>query len=178
MGETRLAFCPSPQIRDGCPNGALPADLHQGVFGSRLVGRVEMVGREIIIRFILNLSRSSELLLSMPFSKRHPAPSSPLSSTNDQSLVPTQVSDVAPTTARHPHAPALQTQPEDERALDLEFETQEDDLLFSARTFIESREPMRAIHVLRQCRSSKAHFLSLYSQFIVSLVPPMISSSY
>ncbi|KAJ7462371.1 hypothetical protein B0H11DRAFT_2055441 [Mycena galericulata] len=113
---------------------------------------------------------SSELLLSMPFSKRHPPPPSPTSSSpaNDQSLVPTQVSDVVPTTARHPHAPTLRTRPEDERALDLEFETHEEDLLFSARTFIETREPMRAIHVLNRCRSSKAHFLSLYSQFIAT----------
>ncbi|KAJ6586986.1 hypothetical protein DFH09DRAFT_1142190 [Mycena vulgaris] len=118
---------------------------------------------------------SSELLLAMPFAKRHPPPPSPVassSSTNDQSqsqsLVPTQVSDVAPVPARHPHAPPLQTQPEDVRTLELEFETQEADLLFSARTFMESREPMRAIHVLRECRSSKAHFLSLYSQFIAT----------
>ncbi|KAJ7096257.1 hypothetical protein C8R44DRAFT_371949 [Mycena epipterygia] len=62
----------------------------------------------------------------------------------------------------------LQTQPEDVRALELEFETQEADLLFSARVFIESREPMRAIHVLRHCKSAKAHFLSLYSQFIAT----------
>ncbi|KAJ7770178.1 hypothetical protein DFH07DRAFT_902372 [Mycena maculata] len=114
---------------------------------------------------------SSELLLSMPFFKRHPPPPSPVhspTSVNNQSLVPTQVSDAAPTPARHPHAPVPWVQPEDERALDLEFETQEEDLLFSARAFIESREPMRAIHALRQCRSSKAHFLSMYSQFIAT----------
>ncbi|KAJ7647249.1 hypothetical protein FB45DRAFT_892871 [Roridomyces roridus] len=102
---------------------------------------------------------SSELLLSIPFSKRH--------ARADQSLAPTQVSE-APPLPRHQHAPALYTVPEDARALDLEFETHEEDMLFSARIFIESREPMRAIHVLRQCRSSKAHFLSLYSQFIAT----------
>lgn len=45
---------------------------------------------------------------------------------------------------------------------------EEADLLFSARTFMESQEPMRAIHVLRQCRSAKAQFLSLYSHFIAT----------
>lgn len=105
----------------------------------------------------------------MPFAKRHPPPQSPgaSSSQDEPSLVPTQVSDITPPT-RHPHAPVLRTQPEDVRVLEAEFENTERDLLFSARTFIESRDPMRAIHVLHQCRSAKAHFLSLYSQFIVS----------
>ncbi|KAJ7497357.1 hypothetical protein FB451DRAFT_1211148 [Mycena latifolia] len=117
---------------------------------------------------------SSELLLSMPFAKRHPPPPSPVASSSSsvneqsQSLVPTQVSDVPSVPVRHPHAPLLQTQPEDVRALELEYEAHEADLLFSARTFMESREPMRAIHVLRHCRSAKAHFLSLYSQFIAT----------
>ncbi|KAJ7783244.1 hypothetical protein B0H16DRAFT_1496073 [Mycena metata] len=111
---------------------------------------------------------SSELLLSVPFAKRHPPPQSPGASSSqaEPSLVPTQVSDVAP--ARHPHAPVLQIQPEDVRAREADFENTEADLLFSARTFIESRDPMRAIHVLHACRSAKAHFLSLYSQFIAT----------
>ncbi|KAJ7045580.1 hypothetical protein C8F04DRAFT_1065361 [Mycena alexandri] len=111
---------------------------------------------------------SSELLLSVPFAKRHPPPQSPgaSSSQTEPSLVPTQVSDVAPT--RHPHAPVLQTQPEDVRAREANFENTEADLLFSARTFIETRDPMRAIHVLHACKSAKAHFLSLYSQFIAT----------
>jgi anaphase-promoting complex subunit 8 len=119
----------------------------------------------------MNQNRSSELLLSIPFAKRHPPTPSPITASSEsqsQSLVPTQISDVAPSAARHPHAPPLQTRPEELSALELEFEAHEADLLFSARTFMETREPMRAIHVLRQCRSSKAHFLSLYSQFIVS----------
>ncbi|KAJ6593964.1 hypothetical protein B0H19DRAFT_1093066 [Mycena capillaripes] len=114
---------------------------------------------------------SSELLLSVPFAKRHPAPASPgasSSSANDPSLVPTQILDAPPVPTPHPHAPVLQTQPEDVRVLELEFEAQEADLLFSARTFIESRDPMRAMHVLHQCKSAKAHFLSLYSQFIAT----------
>ncbi|KAJ7901899.1 hypothetical protein B0H14DRAFT_2669035 [Mycena olivaceomarginata] len=110
---------------------------------------------------------ASELLLSVPFARRHPPPLSPGAEQSQQSLVPTQVSDV-PAPTRHPHAPSLQTQPEDVRALELEFETQEADLLFSARTFIESRDPMRAIHILHSCQSAKAHFLSLYSQFIAT----------
>lgn len=126
-------------------------------------------------------NRSSELLLSVPFAKRHPPPSSPgasSSSQNEQSLIPTQILDVPPAPTRHPHAPLLQTQPEEVRVLELEFEAQEADLLFSARTFIETRDPMRAIHVLHQCRSAKAQFLSLYSQFIVCLLPPLIYCLY
>ncbi|KAF7376203.1 Anaphase-promoting complex subunit 8 [Mycena sanguinolenta] len=115
---------------------------------------------------------ASELLLSVPFAKRHPPPLSAGASSSidqsQQSLVPTQISDVSPPPTRHRHAPSLQTQPEDVRTLELEFETEEEDLLFSARTFIESRDPMRAIHVLHSCRSAKAQFLSLYCQFIAT----------
>ncbi|KAJ7178487.1 hypothetical protein C8R43DRAFT_973501 [Mycena crocata] len=114
---------------------------------------------------------SSELLLSVPFAKRHPPSSSPVassSSVNEPSLVPTQILDAPPTPARHPHAPPLQTQPEEVRVLQSQLEAHEADLLFSARTFLECGEPMRALQTLRSGRSSKAHFLALYGKFISS----------
>ncbi|KAF8210340.1 hypothetical protein K438DRAFT_1710994 [Mycena galopus ATCC 62051] len=114
---------------------------------------------------------ASELLLSVPFATRHPPPLSPGASSSEQSqqsLVPTQILDANPAPTRHPHAPSIRTQPEDVRARELEFESEEEELLFSARTFLESRDPMRAIHVLNSCRSAKAQFLSLYSQFIAT----------
>jgi hypothetical protein len=163
----------------GPPNGGRPANVYQGVLGTRLKCPVQMVRLPRTRQACLNQSkcaRASELLLSVPFARRHPPPLSPGAEQSQQSLVPTQVSDV-PAPTRHPHAPSLQTQPEDVRALELEFETQEADLLFSARTFIESRDPMRAIHILHSCQSAKAHFLSLYSQFIVRL-PPFIQRPY
>lgn len=72
------------------------------------------------------------------------------------------------TPARHPHAPRLFSQSEDVRALELDLEYQEEDVLATARACIEAREFLRATHLLRECRSSKARFLSVYSQFIVS----------
>ncbi|KAJ7218008.1 hypothetical protein GGX14DRAFT_439216 [Mycena pura] len=121
--------------------------------------------------FAASKCRSSELLLSVSPSRRHPPKSSPVassSSANNQSLEPTQISDTVPVLARHPQAPPLQRQPDNVLALELEIEMQEEDLLFSSRSFLESRDPMRAIHVLRHCRSAKAQFLSLYSQFIAT----------
>ncbi|KAK7057142.1 hypothetical protein R3P38DRAFT_2839542 [Favolaschia claudopus] len=117
---------------------------------------------------------ASELLLSVPFAKRHPPPPTPeatssqLNEDTQQSLAPTQVSDDPLAVSRHPLAPSVQSQPEEVRALELEFEAQDADLLFAARAFIESRDPMRAIHVLHTCKSAKAQFLSLYSQFIAT----------
>ncbi|KAJ6625584.1 hypothetical protein B0H10DRAFT_2002043 [Mycena sp. CBHHK59/15] len=111
---------------------------------------------------------SSELLLSIPLAKRNLPQNSLRESSTQESLVATQVSIVALVPARHPHAPLLQPQPTEIRALESELERRERDLLLSALVFFESREPLRAIHTLRECSSSKAHFLSLYSQFIAT----------
>ncbi len=37
-----------------------------------------------------------------------------------------------------------------------------------AKTFMEAKEFIRAIHWLRSCRSSKAKFLRVYSQYLVN----------
>jgi anaphase-promoting complex subunit 8 len=74
------------------------------------------------------------------------------------------------TAARHPHAPQLQAQPEDIRIMELDLEWQDGDILTTARTCIEAREFLRAAHLLRDCKSSKALFLNIYSHFIVSKI--------
>lgn len=136
-------------------------------------------------------NRSSELLLSIPTTKRRVTHGSPSLSTFSTSTparsrsphasfqivnpspgltqVPTQPT-IPITPARHPHAPLLQSQPEDVRAMESELEYQEDDIFVTARACLESREFLRAVHLLRECKSSKARFLSIYCQFIVSLV--------
>ncbi|KAJ7287468.1 hypothetical protein C8J57DRAFT_1283989 [Mycena rebaudengoi] len=111
---------------------------------------------------------SSELLLSIPPAKRNAAQSSPVASSAEQSLVATQISAVPSIPARHPHAPLPHIEPEHVRALERELELQEEDLLFSSRTLFEAGELLRAMHVLSECKSSKAEFLRLYSQFIVT----------
>ncbi|KAJ7072269.1 hypothetical protein C8F01DRAFT_973120 [Mycena amicta] len=101
---------------------------------------------------------SSELLLAIPLSRRN--------LDDSESYASTQLVDAPVIPARHPLAPALQILPDD--PLEREFEEDEQDLLFSARTFLESRDPMRAIHCLRHSNSSKARFIKLYSQFIAT----------
>jgi anaphase-promoting complex subunit 8 len=133
--------------------------------------------------------RASELHLSIPISKRNAAQSTspptskfststparvrspPPSAPFEQSPVPTQPLtqiSIPITPARHPHAPSLQAQPEDVRAMETDLEYQEADNLVTARACFEAREFLRAKFLLENCRSSKARFLSVYSQFIVS----------
>lgn len=72
------------------------------------------------------------------------------------------------TPARHPHAP--QIKPISELAQDSEkiLENEEEDALQAARASFEAREFYHATHLLQDCRSAKARFLRIYSQFIVS----------
>ena len=134
------------------------------------------------------VSRASELHLSIPLSKRNasqPIYPPPKFSTStparvrsppplppfEQSPALTQPLGHAPiniTPARHPHAPALHAQPEDARAMEADLEYQERDNLVTALACFEAREFLRAKFILEECRSSKAHFLSVYSRFIVS----------
>ncbi|KAG6820746.1 hypothetical protein H0H93_012392 [Arthromyces matolae] len=58
--------------------------------------------------------------------------------------------------------------PPETKAVESDLETQEDDLLVTARACVNAKEFKRAIHMLRDCKSSKARFLSIYSQFIAS----------
>lgn len=105
---------------------------------------------------------------STPARARSPLPSVPFV---DESPVPTQLltqPSIPITPARHPHAPPLLPLAEDIRAMETDLEYQEEDILITARACIDSREFMRAIHLLKECRSSKACFLSIYCQFIVS----------
>ncbi|KAF7321607.1 Chloride channel protein [Mycena kentingensis (nom. inval.)] len=96
---------------------------------------------------------SSELLLALP----HPHPD------DTEAYTATQIVD---TSTRHPLAPPLAPLSASERAEQQELEEIEDDALFAARTYLASREPMRAIHVVRHCRSAKALFISTYSHFL------------
>lgn len=72
------------------------------------------------------------------------------------------------TPTRHPHAP--QINPLSKNAQDSEkiLENEEEDVLQAARASFEAREFYHATHLLQECRSAKARFLRIYSQFIVS----------
>ncbi|KAF8630657.1 hypothetical protein AX15_002807 [Amanita polypyramis BW_CC] len=118
---------------------------------------------------------ASELLLSIPAGKRK----------TSSSAIPTfQTSTPARTqsphagspgpshtlthTPAHAHTSRRMSSPEDVHALELDLETQEDDTLVAARACMDAREFTRAVYLLRQCRSTKARFLSTYCQFIAS----------
>ena len=48
-------------------------------------------------------------------------------------------------------------------------EVEEEDVLQAARACFETRNFPHVIHLLRDCKSSKATFLSIYCKFIVSV---------
>jgi anaphase-promoting complex subunit 8 len=129
--------------------------------------------------------RASELLLSIPASKRSTSQASPTvsnfsTSTPARSKSPrpsisfadttsarASVQQAAPPSPRHPLAPSLQIQSKEADSLEFGREAQDSDVLATARACVQAREFLRAVHLLRECKSSKARFLSVYSQFMV-----------
>ena len=72
------------------------------------------------------------------------------------------------TPARHPHAPQIILVSENVRESEKILESEEEDALQAARASFEAREFYHATHLLQDCKSAKARFLRIYSQFIVS----------
>lgn len=72
---------------------------------------------------------------------------------------------------KHPHVPSLLPQSPEERAHQAQLEALDEDYIASARSLIDAKEYMRAVHWLKDCKSSKALFLSVYSQYMVSSLP-------
>lgn len=71
--------------------------------------------------------------------------------------------------SRHPDAPQVHLEPGGVRIQELQWEAEDADVLATARACFEAREFLRAVHLLRERKSAKARFLSLYSQFLVCL---------
>lgn len=65
----------------------------------------------------------------------------------------------------------LQGQAPEVRQREAELEAEDADHIAMARTFMDSKEYLRVIHWLRPCRSAKATFLRVYSQFLVIVSP-------
>lgn len=127
--------------------------------------------------------RASELLLSVsPTKREHLAlqppgfhtstPARPRTTHSSLHFIePThaskgEVPDVTGLT-RHPHAPPLEIQDPDERNRELELEDKDADHITTARALMDSREYTRAAHWLKDCKSSKAIFLRVYSEYLV-----------
>ncbi|PSR81158.1 hypothetical protein PHLCEN_2v6493 [Hermanssonia centrifuga] len=128
---------------------------------------------------------ASELLLSVSPSKRRsinassfhtstPArprsPHHPSSFAVDASApVPT---NAQPSTSvfppRHEHAPQIKQQPPEVRAREIQLEALDEDNITTARALMDAKEFTRAVHWVKDCRSAKAIFLSVYSQYLAS----------
>lgn len=48
------------------------------------------------------------------------------------------------------------------------WEEEDRDYITTARALVDGKDFVRAVHWLRNCKSAKAHFLSVYSQYMVS----------
>ena len=77
------------------------------------------------------------------------------------------ITDIEPNLPLHRHAPKLQRIPEHVRLRELELEMCEGDFLVTAQKCFEHREFKRTVYWLHECRSAKALFLSVYSQYMV-----------
>ena len=89
----------------------------------------------------------------------------PFASTPARKTVP--IADMEPNLPQHRHAPKLQRIPEHVKLRELELEMREGDFLATAQKCFEHREFKRAVYWLHECRSVKALFLSVYSQYMV-----------
>lgn len=69
---------------------------------------------------------------------------------------------------RQPPGPALDVQHPDERAKEMQLELKDADHIAMARALMDSREYTRAAHWLKECHSSKAVFLRVYSEYLAS----------
>lgn len=69
---------------------------------------------------------------------------------------------------KHPHAPPLRPQAPEDRAREEHLEALDEDSIACAKSLIDAKEYTRAVHWLRECKSSKAMFMNLYSQYMVS----------
>ncbi|KAI0342117.1 TPR-like protein [Trametopsis cervina] len=126
---------------------------------------------------------ASDLLLSIPASKRvsihttdavtsTPARSRGLpSSVGFPPLDPhtsATSSDTPLAQDRHPDAPRLQPIPTEIQAQERQLEAFEEDIIYAAQALMNTKEYVRAAHRLQGCKSAKATFLRVYSQFLGS----------
>ncbi|KAI0645601.1 TPR-like protein [Trametes meyenii] len=130
---------------------------------------------------------AAELLCSLPPSNRH-AETSNVAQTNFHTSTPARTRSPRPSISFVAHTPApLPTDPahpfsvppdrEDGSVLqghpatrqqEAEREAEDADRIAMAKTFMDSKEYLRVIHWLRPCRSAKATFLRVYSQYLES----------
>ncbi|GJE95470.1 TPR-like protein [Phanerochaete sordida] len=123
---------------------------------------------------------ASELLLAIPASKRAAAPPAAFNASTPArpSTQPFRHAtpdihemDATPLPglpARHPQAPSLKVPSPQEQAQEMRLETEDEDSIASARALIDAKEFSRAVHWLKDCKSAKALFMMIYSQYMAT----------
>ncbi|KAJ3003858.1 hypothetical protein NUW54_g5089 [Trametes sanguinea] len=109
----------------------------------------------------------SDFHTSTPARPRSPRPSLSFAAQTPAAIVPEPVHpfSVNPNLAG---VPVLPGQPPEVLQQEAEWEAEDADHIAMARTFMDSKEYLRVIHWLRPCRSAKAAFLRVYSQYLES----------
>ncbi|KAK0212561.1 hypothetical protein DFS33DRAFT_1282647 [Desarmillaria ectypa] len=115
---------------------------------------------------------AADLLLTIPEAKRNARP--PTMETIFSTSTPARNTAKASTSfmesptkspVRHPHAASLKSLPPELLDHELQLEALEEDEIAMARAWMDTREYARIAPALRNCRSSKARFLEVYSRY-------------
>ncbi|KAK0226207.1 hypothetical protein IW262DRAFT_1360423 [Armillaria fumosa] len=115
---------------------------------------------------------AADLLLTIPETKRNTRP--PTMETTFSTSTPARNNANASTSfmesptkspARHPHAASLKSLPAELLQHEAQLEALEEDEIAMARAWMDTREYTRIAPALRNCRSSKARFLEVYSRY-------------
>ena len=117
--------------------------------------------------------RSAELYLSIPQHKRDALVADP--KTGFSTSTPSRACSPRPSLgfSASPHAAAGTgghkpcSEPSTSQGREVELELAEEATLLAAQSHVTSKDFSRAVHVLRNCQSVKAQFLSIYCQFLV-----------
>ncbi|KAF9529366.1 hypothetical protein CPB83DRAFT_852543 [Crepidotus variabilis] len=161
------------------------------VIDARSASEIRVAAQECLDRGLVVAAKwCSELLLSLPSSKRRPmqttlplgafststparsqSPQPHLTAFSGHSPVATQIISqpglpITPAPAQH----LVTGQPtwESMRTMESAMEREEQDSFQAARSCFETRDFAHVVHLLKDCKSSKAKFLSVYCRFIAS----------
>lgn len=106
-------------------------------------------------------------MTSTPARPRSSRPSAPFPNVAAGAMTPAETPAFQD---KHPLAPRFQEESPVRIAMEQQYEAADEDALSAARAFMETKEYIRAVHWLRECMSTKATFLSVYSQYLVRFV--------
>ncbi|KAK0195700.1 cell division control protein 23 [Armillaria mellea] len=150
----------------------MAADIRAAVFTRQLNGEIALC---CTVAPLTSVHRAADLLLTIPEAKRNTR--RPTMETTFSTSTPPRNNANASTSfmesptkspARHPHAASLKFLPAELLQHEAQLEALEEDEIAMARAWMDTREYTRIAPALRNCRSSKARFLEIYSRYAVS----------